>query len=133
MVTPCCVMRRTWRSVSSAARGEIPEDGLAALRLHVEQDAPLAPVDDAVRGHRAVRRVDLDHVGAVLAEDPPAAGAGENLREVEDPQSFERLGNVFTVFGRLGGRVGGGGRLGRFRDDRVAVGVRQPAGPGRPA
>src|SRR5262249_61087830 len=111
-----------------AARGKLPEDGRGGVRLQVKQDAPLAPVDDAMRGHPAVRRVDLDHVRAILAEDPPAAWTGENLREVEDPQSFEGPGNVLS---RPGGG-GSGGWVAGFPGDPILIGVRPPAGRGGP-
>ena len=48
------------------------------------------------RGGSAARVLDLDHVGAEVAEQRGGERPGEQRRDVEDPEAFERRGR----FGR---------------------------------
>ena len=85
------------------ARGQGPEDLLPARFLQVEDDAALVAVDAPEAGtlgaaasrHRArgvaVRRLDLDHVGAQVPEEHRAEGAGHDLGRVEDADPVEGL------------------------------------------
>lgn len=88
---------------------EAAEGRGAALALEVEHDAPLVPVhlhEEAghvrragaahVAGGVADRRLDLDHVGAHVAEDLAAERAGDDRRQVEDADARERSRRLST-------------------------------------
>ena len=88
-------------------RGEAAQDALPTFGLEVEREAALPGVEveeepaalgmrlvvgegaGAPRGVAAVGPLDLDHVGAVVAEQLGAVRAGDPLREVEDAQTVE--------------------------------------------
>ena len=80
----------------------------------------------AVAAHAVAggRVLDLDHVGAEVAEDLAAQRPGEDRRDVEDPQSCQR--------GRRGGLVGQvvslGGTLHRATLDLFIRRVNPPVG-----
>ena len=68
----------------------------SAFVLEVEREAPLAALAaeerltrhaHAVTGHR----LDLDHVGAEVADHHRAERTGEVLAEVDQPHTFERM------------------------------------------
>ena len=81
---------------------ELRERVAAVLRLQVEHDRPLAPVerDEEApdprrnRHHLAVRvaprRLDLDHVGAELREERARERPRHVLRDLDDAYPFER-------------------------------------------
>jgi hypothetical protein len=81
------------------------EGGLPGGAAEVERDAPLVAVDGEERGALPVRqpvsrglaggvaaahRLDLDHVGAEIAEQLAAEGPGHHLGEVDDRQMRQR-------------------------------------------
>ena len=78
--------------------GEASADVATLGSGHVQREPPLVPVPhDVVGAVRSVgagpgRRVHLDHVGTEVAEDARGERPGENVREIEDAQSFERAG-----------------------------------------
>ena len=92
-----------------APSGEIEDQRLAPRVLEVDRDAPLASVDrEEVRGLAvgragrrplpavvsALRMLDLDHLGAVVAEDLGRERSRDDTREVDDPEVFERPGHA---------------------------------------
>ena len=87
-----CAARRRKTSAPSAGL-EVEGDGplVAADLLPPQRHAVLAP---AVATHvvAAARVLDLDHIGAEVAEDLAAQGAGEDGRDVEDPQALQWRG-----------------------------------------
>ncbi|OIQ67267.1 hypothetical protein GALL_511550 [mine drainage metagenome] len=91
------------------------QHGAAALGGKVEPDRALVAVDADEIGRVIVverrspladlvagRRLDLDHVGAVVGEDLRAIGSAENAREVDHAQSGHRAGSSsFSRHGRF--------------------------------
>ncbi len=100
------------------AVGQPAEGGPARLGREVERDRALVPVDAQVvrrlvgvavgRGRpatglvAAVRALDLDHVGAEVAELHPAERTGEHARGVEHGQPVERSGVATRRLGLAG-------------------------------
>ena len=53
----------------------------------------LRPALPVLRVRSPVARLDLDHVRALVAEDPRRDGAGDHLRDVEDAVAVEWAGH----------------------------------------
>ena len=113
-------------------RGEGPEHGLTVRDAEIDGHAPATATLDrpeqrvALVGERsdvahevaAARLLDLDHVGALFAEQPGAERCRDACAQVEDPESLEWSGHVTRS------RPGGPGRSGPARRARRApVGV----------
>jgi hypothetical protein len=65
----------------------------AGSALQIESDGPAVSVQDRVvaRLVRVCRPVDADHIGAEIAEDHAAEGAGSDAAELDDPDAGERV------------------------------------------
>ena len=84
-------------------RDEVADELLALRGAQVDGDAALVPRGDAppqrVTAHVGVPplaqhvalagRLDLDHLGAEVAEELPAEGARDDLSELDDPDTGE--------------------------------------------
>src|SRR5262249_44522445 len=74
------------------------DDGAALVRVPVEEREGAVGRFDVVRERRpepagiAARRLDLDHVGAEVAEEPPRKGPAQ-IGEIDDPEMRERRGH----------------------------------------
>jgi hypothetical protein len=86
-----------------APRGQASEQGPTFLLLEVERHRPLVAGDgrppeavavagDAPVAHRVADagRLDLHHVGAVVAEQLPREGTGDEVAELQHPDAVER-------------------------------------------
>src|SRR5436190_20468377 len=93
---------------------EVGQYLLALLDAHVENERALVAIEsekisgfafDKWRAPRprvvAVRRLDLDHVGAHVAEHHAAQRTCENAREIEHPHASERAGMSVCLAGHI--------------------------------
>ena len=133
------------------ARLEVGDDDVGALAQHarerevrraleVEHDRALVPVCGVVIGRTslrvdgrhpmprvvAVRRLDLDHIGAEVAERHRHKRSREDAREVDDEDPIER-----TRHGRDHSRPSGGRRGRRGSAPRGSTGSASPTGQAR--
>ena len=82
------------------ALDELERDLVPALLLEIEREAALAALAAEERLPRHAHavtgdRLDLDHVGAEIADHHRAERTGEVLAEVDQPHTFERMHHVF--------------------------------------
>jgi hypothetical protein len=50
-----------------------------------------------VAHHVAFRRLDLDHVSALVGQQHGAVGAEDDVGQVDDPDAFERAGHFLSL------------------------------------
>src|SRR5207253_6480674 len=102
-----------------AGGGQPPHDLLARNRGEVQGDGPLVAVDAQIvrtlaidewrsvtTGFVAFGRLDLDHVGAVIAEHHAAERPCQHPTQVQDAETVQRPGHaVHVVQGRTTNRM----------------------------
>ena len=74
----------------SRGRFEVEDDALLAAVQRAEEDRGVAvALSDGTAGIALARRLDLDHLGAVIGERQGQIGAGQESGEIDDAQPLE--------------------------------------------